>query len=346
MFDLTQHISNQDDSIESLAAAAPKQRLALLLAGGDGTRLQEFTAQLTGAPIPKQYCPLINGRSLLELALSRTQHFVPIENTRVIINQNHLGFAGDQLKALPESSTFVQPENRDTGPGMIFALMQIAQTTPDATIAVFPTDHFIDNDIAFIAHVLRATRLVQQFPQKIAILGVTPSYPETRYGYIMPGQSLHTTEAPWSVRHVKAFNEKPSLVTAKKFISQGGLWNTFVMVFQLKRLLGLLRNMAPKDSQKLFEVQDYGAEAPAIYRDLNPWNFSTHILARIAKELIVLEAPDIHWSDWGTRESIERTYKQMKLVPSWRQRRNRESIRLEPKAIQPTCTAEEMLQAK
>ena len=59
MFDLMPHISKQVNSIDSLAAAAPKQRLALLLAGGDGTRLQEFTAQLTGTPIPKQYCPLI-----------------------------------------------------------------------------------------------------------------------------------------------------------------------------------------------------------------------------------------------------------------------------------------------
>lgn len=329
------HISKQDDNIESLAAAAPKQRVALLLAGGDGARLQEFTAQLTGTPIPKQYCPLIRGRSLLELTISRTHHFAPIENTRVIINQNHLGLAGDQLKALPEGSTFIQPENRNTGPGMIFALIQIGRTNPDATVALFPTDHFVDNEKAFIAHVLRAACLVRQFPQKIAILGVTPSHPETGYGYIMPGQSLHTTEAPWRVCHVKAFNEKPSKATAKEFISQGGLWNTFVMVFHLKRMLELLRDMAPKDSQKLFDMQDCIAEAPAIYRDLYPWNFSTHILARIAEDLIVLEAPDIHWSDWGTRESIERTYRHMKLVPSWRTRNrhrgNGEPIWLEQK---------------
>src|SRR5512145_844979 len=111
MFDLMQHISKHDDNIASLAAVAPKQRVALLLAGGDGARLQEFTAQLTGTPIPKQYCPLIRGRSLLELTLSRTIHFAPIENTRVIVNQNHLGLARDQLKALPEGSVFVQPEN-------------------------------------------------------------------------------------------------------------------------------------------------------------------------------------------------------------------------------------------
>lgn len=318
MFDLAQHIEEHVDSIDSLAAAAPKQRLALLLAGGDGTRLQEFTAQLTGVPIPKQYCPLMRGRSLLELTLLRTHYFAPIENTRVIINQNHLELARDQLKALPENSIFVQPENRDTGPGIIFALTQIARTSPDATIAVFPTDHFIDHEKAFITHVLRAACLVHQFPQKIAILGVTPNNPETGYGYIMPGRPLHTTLTPWRVSHVKAFNEKPDPIMAREFISQGGLWNTFVMVFQLKRVLGLLRDMAPKDSQRLFELQDYLAEAPAIYPHIHPWNFSNHILARIPEELIVLEAPDIRWSDWGTRESIERTYRHMNLVPAWR----------------------------
>ena len=320
MFNLAQHLEKRVDSIDSLAAAAPKQCLALLLAGGDGTRLQELTAQLTGAPIPKQYCPLMRGRSLLELTLFRTHYFVQIENTRVIINQNHLELARGQLRALPESSIFVQPENRGTGPGIVFALMKIARTSPDAIVAVFPTDHFIDNEKPFMAHVLRATKLVHQFPQKIAILGVTPSNPETGYGYIVPGRPLHTTLTPWRVFHVKAFNEKPNPIMARELISQGGLWNTFVMVFQLKHMLGLLREMAPEDSQRLFELRDYPAEAPAIYRIISPWNFSSHILARIAEELIVLEAPDVCWSDWGTRESIERAYKQMNLVPAWRPR--------------------------
>jgi mannose-1-phosphate guanylyltransferase len=260
----------------------------------------------------------MRGRSLLELTLFRTRYFVPIENTRVILNQNHLGLARDQLQALPESSIFIQPENRDTGPGMIFALMQIARNSPDATVAVFPTDHFIDNDKAFVAHVLRAACLVQQLPPKIVILGITPNYPETGYGYIMPGPRLHTTLTPWRVSQVKAFNEKPSPTMAREFISEGGLWNTFVMVFQLKRMLGLLRDMAPKDSQRLFEVQDCTVEARAIYRVIRPWNFSSQILARIPEELVVLEASDIRWSDWGTRESIERTYRHMNLVPAWR----------------------------
>jgi hypothetical protein len=65
---------------------------------------------------------------------------------------------------------------------------------------------------------------------------------------------------------------------------------------------GIVERHAPKDSQRFFELQDYPLEAPAIYRDIDPWNFSSQILARIPEELIVLEAPDIRWSDWGTRE--------------------------------------------
>ena len=68
---LAQQIEKRVDNTDSLSAAAPRQCLALLLAGGDGTRLQAFTAQLMGAPIPKQYCPLMHGRSLRVLMSCR-----------------------------------------------------------------------------------------------------------------------------------------------------------------------------------------------------------------------------------------------------------------------------------
>jgi mannose-1-phosphate guanylyltransferase len=318
MIVLPENNGKRVDGIHRMAVAAPKRRLALLLSGGDGKRLQELTTQLTGLPIPKQYCPLMYGRSLLELALFRTHYFASAEDTRIVINHDHLGLARAKLQNLPDSSIFIQPENRDTGPGMIFALSQIARTNSNAIVATFPTDHFIDDERTFIAHVLSAACMVQQRPQKIAVLGVKPNHPGVDYGYILPDGPLHTKSTSQNAHNIKAFVEKPGLAEATELISQGGLWNTFVMVFHLKQMLALLREMAPADSQKLFELQDYSAEAPAIYRNIQPWSFSTRILARIPEKLIVFEVPDIRWSDWGTRESIERTYKHMNLVPSWR----------------------------
>jgi len=319
MFKLARYIANHNRPIAESDAGASNQRVALLLAGGDGTRLQELTREVTGVPIPKQYCRLLHGRSLLEATLSRVNGFTSPKRTMAIVNQDHLALARDQLRSLPESSILVQPFNRDTGPGMIFALSQIARTYPNATVAVFPTDHYIDDDHTFMAHVLRATCVISTFPDKIALLGIVPDRPETAYGYIMPAQPLQTTRTPWSVFHVEVFREKPDTATAQDLIARGGLWNTFVMVFQAYRMLELLKALAPPESAQLFELPASPDEVARLYRGLTPWNFSTRVLARIPEHLIILKVDDVHWNDWGTRESVERTYRHLNLVPAWQQ---------------------------
>jgi mannose-1-phosphate guanylyltransferase len=296
-------------------ADEPLPRVALLLAGGDGIRLRELTNEITGTPIPKQYCRLLQGASLLEAAISRVQLLFPLERINVIMNRNHLDFAKDQVSTLPESNIFVQPMNRDTGPGMIFSLLHLARVHDDATIAVFPTDHYIDKNWAFIAHVMRAMNVIASLPDKIAILGVVPERPETGYGYILPSGSVKTIHKSF---RVEAFAEKPNLDEARGIISRGGLWNTFVMIFRLSRMLELIREIVPEELEKLAEIRKRPNMAPDIYPDIHPWNFSTRVLANIPQHLVVLKVANISWSDWGTRESVERTYKSLNLAPIWR----------------------------
>ena len=317
MFDLARRELNFDESLVRLETMAPRPRVALLLAGGDGMRLQELTRQITGAPIPKQFCRLLYGRSLLEATLFRTRHFATGERTRVVVNQDHLPLAHAQLRSLHPRNILVQPCNRDTGPGITFALQRIAQTDPDATVAVFPTDHYIDDDRVFMAHVLRAACLTSAFPEKIAILGIAPDEPETGYGYVVPAQPLRTSITPWRVFKVESFCEKPDIATAHRLIVAGGLWNTFVMVFKVAFMMQLLRELAPAGSAGLFDDTISQEELARMYRSLPPWNFSTEVLARIPEHLLVLEIDDVRWSDWGTRESVERTYQRLQLVPVW-----------------------------
>ena len=87
-------------------AAAPANRVALLLAGGDGNRLRDLTREIAGTPIPKQYCRLLNGASLLEAAISRVRLLFPMQRIHVIINENHIDLAKDQVRALPASNIF------------------------------------------------------------------------------------------------------------------------------------------------------------------------------------------------------------------------------------------------
>ncbi len=314
MSTLARSIVSHESNRAHPAASALSNRVALLLAGGDGRRLQELTSEIAGSPIPKQYCRLLQGSSLLEATISRARLFAPRERISVVINVDHLDLAKDQVNTLPESNIIVQPLNRDTGPGMIFALLHLERTHPDATVAVFPTDHYIDKDWAFIAHVLRAVNTISRMPDKIAVLGVAPDRPETGYGYILPANPLKRFSKAYNV---DAFTEKPNLADAQAIIERGGLWNTFVMVFRLSRMLELLQDMVPHEFEKLGELRTSPTKAADIYRTLGPWNLSTQVLARIPQHLIVLKVANVRWSDWGTRESVERTYRALKLVPLW-----------------------------
>ncbi|HTY64681.1 MAG TPA: sugar phosphate nucleotidyltransferase [Acidobacteriota bacterium] len=296
-------------------ADALSNRVALLLAGGDGTRLQDLTSEITGTPIPKQYCRLLQGASLLEAAISRAHLLFPLERINVVINENHIDLARDQVRTLPAPNIFVQPLNRDTGPGMVFALLTLECAYRDATVAVFPTDHYVDPNWAFIGHVMRAVNAISYMPDKIALLGIAPDNPETGYGYILPAGPLKLSG---NVHHVNSFTEKPNSNDAREIIARGGLWNTMVMVFRLSRMLDLVREAAPREVRDLFELRTSPERAPGLYQTMQPWNFSTQVLARIPQHLIVLKVTNVFWSDWGTRESIERTYRTLNLVPSWK----------------------------
>jgi mannose-1-phosphate guanylyltransferase len=293
---------------------------ALVLAGGEGTRLQELTRQISGAPIPKQYCRLLGERSLLEATLDRVRHFAPTARTAVVVNHNHLGISGDQLLRLRSENILVQPCNRDTGPGLLFALRRLAAMDPGATVVVLPSDHYVGDDAAFALHIKRAMRLVGCFPDKVVVLGIRPDYPEAGYGYLTPSHRLHTVAGDEVAFQVAGFVEKPSHELALQLVAGGGLWNSFVMVFRLARMLQLIRLAAPKEFERMDALTTASTPLGDAYHEMAPWNFSSLVLTRIAEHLLVLQVDDVHWSDWGTRELIERTLKTLKRPPPWQKR--------------------------
>jgi mannose-1-phosphate guanylyltransferase len=287
----------------------------LVLAGGDGTRLQELTREIAGAPIPKQYCRLLGERSLLEATLDRARHVTPSQRILIVVNRDHLTIGRGQFDSVPVGNVLVQPCNRDTGPGLLFAVQQLAQSDPQAIVVVMPSDHYVDNDRAFAAHVARAIRLVQQLPDKVALLGIRPDTPDTGYGYVKPSRPLWSGRPGETAFHVEAFAEKPSHDLASRMVSSGGLWNSFVMVFQVQRMLTLIQATVPNEYGRLRDLVRY--DLSEFYDTLPRWNFSSTVLAQIPEHLVVLRVDDVHWSDWGTRESIARTLRALNQPPPW-----------------------------
>ena len=279
----------------------PRERpWALVLAGGDGRRLQVLTRKIAGAPIPKQYCRITGDRSLLEATLARIVPLVPRERTLVVVNRSHLELALPQLRDVPPANVIVQPGNRDTGPGIVFGLLDLIARRPVAPVVVFPSDHYVDDGSAFREHVERATLVVDRFPSKIALLGIRPTHPEPAFGYIEPGPPR--LESPPAYQ-VAAFHEKPSIELAKHLQRRGALWNSFVMVFHPSRLLALLQQRRSADVERLRGVIRSGAG----YEGVPSWNFSADFLTQIPHHLVVVPVDGVSWSDWGTPEAVERT---------------------------------------
>ena len=293
-----------------MPSATAAELWGLVLAGGDGVRLQVLTRLVAGAPIPKQYCRLTGDQSMLEATLARVGALVPAARIVAIVNRDHLPFAEPQLGAIPAPNVLVQPGNRDTGPGLLFSLLRLARRDRRAIVAVFPSDHYIREDRTFITHVARAFALVRRLPEKIVLLGMTPDRVDATLGYVEPGRPIGRRIG--HAFHVSAFVEKPDAETAEGIIRRGGMWNSFVMVFRLDTMLSLLRHRRPSDYD-LLQRMDEGA-----YASLAPWNFSRDFLAHIPEQLVVLRVADVGWSDWGTPEAVERTLVALNRPLPWR----------------------------
>ena len=120
--------------------------------------------------------------------------------------------------------------------------------------------------------------------------------------------------------------EKPGAELAAAIIARGGLWNSFVMVFRVARAIELITAVRPDDVRAMQRL----AAAGRLHRDYNElprWNFSADFLGHIPDHLAVIDADRTHWSDWGTREAIERTFATLNQIPPWLLSHNRAESR-------------------
>jgi mannose-1-phosphate guanylyltransferase len=287
----------------------------LVLAAGDGRRLEGFVRELKGKELPKQYVNIVGRRSMLEHTFHRAELRIPASRILSIINRGHLRHAEarTQIAARPPGTVIIQPENKETGPGILLPLMHLYKRSPEAIVAVFPSDHFIWEEERFMDHVELAAQAVARNPDRIVLLATEARWPETEYGYVVPyddGGQLN----PWGVRRVAQFVEKPALEQARRLTGAGALWNTMIMVFKLKTLFNVTKALYPELYQRFYGILDTIGEAvekdkiDEVYRSLTPLNFSKGILERILAKfpriVSVLPVFQVYWSDWGSRQRI------------------------------------------
>jgi mannose-1-phosphate guanylyltransferase len=294
----------------------------LILAGGDGTRLKPLTTQIVGDARPKQFCPILDGNTLLDATRRRVDQVARFDHQVVVVSRPHEPYYRYLVPELAPGRLVVQPANRGTALGILYPLLRINDLAGDVPLAICPSDHYVGDDHAFMGYVERAGEVVRQRPDLVVLLGVEAQRPETEYGWIEPADAALETDGEPAFP-IRRFWEKPSVRLAEALFSRGSLWNSFVMVGQTRAFLNLFRNALPgllaaaEPLRAAFGTRAEAIEAERLYRVVPDINFSDRVLSVAVERLVTVRVKGVEWTDWGNVDRVMKSLARVKQRPSW-----------------------------
>ncbi|WP_323717413.1 mannose-1-phosphate guanylyltransferase/mannose-6-phosphate isomerase [Paracoccus aminovorans] len=273
----------------------------VLLAGGSGTRLWPVSRK----SFPKQFAPLIGEESLFQASarrLSGARYAAPLVMTnadfRFIVAEQL-----DQIGIIP-AAILIEPAGRNTAPAILAAALTAAETDPEAVLLVAPSDHVVPDAEAFGRAVDMGLPAAQA--GRIVTFGITPTRPETGYGYM---EADGSGEGPVTL---KRFVEKPDAGNAARMIAQGNfLWNAGIFLFSARTMVEAFKAHAP---EYLAPVQTALTEARLDLGFLRlapePWDrlpdlSIDYAVLEKASNLSVVRFSG-HWSDLGGWDAVWR----------------------------------------
>ena len=215
-----------------------RELIPVLLCGGSGTRLWP----LSRTHYPKQFIPLVGETSLLAQTLERVSGVSSGAAPLVVCNENHRFMTAAVLEQCQQtaSAILLEPEGRNTAPAIAVAALEALAIGDDPVLLVLAADHVITDVAAFERSVLLAESAAML--GQLVTFGITPSRPETGYGYIRAGELVGD-----GIFEVASFVEKPSLATATDYVESGEYyWNSGMFLFRARGYLDELEAVRPK----------------------------------------------------------------------------------------------------
>ena len=277
--------------------------IPVILSGGSGTRLWPLSRKM----YPKQFIPLRQQRSLFQDTIKRVMALADgIQAPIVVCNEEHRFMAAEQLRleAVLDAEIILEPAGRNTAPAIALAAYCAQQRDPQAIMLVLPADHVMHDQAAFAQAIATAMRCAEQ--DFMVTFGVTPTRPETGYGYIQAGAAMFQEQA----YRVAKFVEKPALEVAQEYLESGlYAWNSGMFMFKAASYIEQLQQHQPDIAQ--FTLAAYQAQ----HRDLDFIRIDPHPFKQCQSESIdyavmektsqaMLVPLNCHWSDVGSWHAL------------------------------------------
>jgi mannose-1-phosphate guanylyltransferase len=277
-----------------------KNNYVAIMAGGIGSRF--WPASRTSNP--KQFLDILGvGKSLIRMTFERFTKLCPIENIYIVTHEMYRDLVLEHLPELSKDQVICEPSRNNTGPCVAYTAFKIHDLNENANLVVAPSDHIILKEEVFIEKINAALDYAAK-NQALVTLGITPTRPDTGYGYIhFDGQD----EA--GVHKVHSFREKPDLETAKSYLATGEyLWNAGIFIWQTSTILQSFKDLAPA----IFTLLDgnQGIYNSASEEEFIKTNYPKtpnisidYAIMEKSRNVFTIPA-DMGWSDLGTWASL------------------------------------------
>lgn len=277
-----------------------KNYFAILMAGGVGSRFWPVSTN----EFPKQFHDMLGtGETLIQKTFGRLSKLIPEENIFILTNERYNDLVLSQLPQVSQEQVLLEPAMRNTAPCILYASLKIKKINPDAVMVVAPSDHWIEDEAAFISNLQTAFDFCEK-DNALMTLGIQPTFPNTGFGYIEYDKSDTN-----NIKKVSQFREKPDYETAKEFLKSGNfVWNAGIFIWSAKSIIQAFETFQPQmynlfmlgydtynsSLEKVFIEENY-AESENISID--------YAVMEKASNVFVLPAT-FDWNDLGTWGSL------------------------------------------
>jgi mannose-1-phosphate guanylyltransferase len=276
------------------------KRYIVIMAGGVGSRFWPASTESR----PKQFIDILGiGKSLLRLTFERSLQIVGPDEIIVVTHEQYKDLVLQDLPEMRPDNILCEPSRNNTAPCIAYAALHIAAKEGNAVFAVLPSDHVIMYEDVFSEKMIKAFDIAATEPA-IVTLGISPTRPDTGYGYIRKG-----TQVQEEAYRVDSFKEKPNLATAETYLASGEyVWNAGIFIWSTNTIIGAFKKHAAQIIDTLaadsavYNTNLEQAYINSVYPQTEKISIDYAILEKY--EQVYTIPADIGWSDLGTWASL------------------------------------------